>query len=70
MRKINDKNLRRKVQKQLKELHGRVGMNAVGEQAELAMVNGEGLMVNDERLTVNVEGLMGNGERLMVNGER
>ena len=31
MRKINDKNLRREVRRQLKELHGRVGMNAVGE---------------------------------------
>jgi hypothetical protein len=42
MKKFNDKNLRREVRRQLKELHGRVGMNAVGEQAELAMVSGEG----------------------------
>jgi hypothetical protein len=40
MKKFNDKNLRREVRRQLKELHGRVGMNAVGEQAELAMVSG------------------------------
>ena len=50
MRKINDKNLRRKVQKQLKELRGRVGQKAVDHGL---MVKGEGLMVNDEGQSLN-----------------
>ena len=42
MKKFNDKNLRREVQRQLKELRGRVGQKAVGHGL---MVKGEGLMV-------------------------
>ena len=60
MRKFNAKNLRREVQKQLKELRGGVGRMAVDHGLK---VNGEGLMVNDESLTIN-------GERLAVSGER
>ena len=43
MRKFNAKNLRREVQKQLKELRG-----GVGEQVSLATINGERLTMNDE----------------------
>lgn len=50
MRKFNAKNLRREVQKQLKELRG-----GVGEQASLATINGERLTMNDEGLTINGE---------------
>ena len=59
MRKFNAKNLRREVQKQLKELRGGVGRIAVDHGLK---VNGEGLMVNDEGLTIN-------DERLAVSGE-
>ena len=67
MKKFNDKNLRREVQKQLKELRGRVGQKAVGHGL---MVKGEGLKVNGEGLMVNGEGLKVNDERLAVSGER
>ena len=53
MKQFNNKNLRRKVQKQLKELRGRVSQMAVDHGV---MVNDEGLMVNGEGLMVNDEG--------------
>ena len=52
MRKFNAKNLRRKVQKQLKELRGGVGRKTVGN----------GLKVKDYGLTVSDEGLAVTGE--------
>lgn len=57
MRKFNAKNLRRKVQKQLKELRGGVGEQAVGN----------GLKVKGYGLTVSDEGLAGSGEEKIVN---
>ena len=62
MRKFNAKNLRRKVQKQLKELRG-----GVGEQASLATINGEGLTINGERLAVSGERLEGSDDEKIVN---
>ena len=41
MRNSNDKNLRREVKRQLKELRGRVGQQAVGKHTECAKVNEE-----------------------------
>lgn len=57
MKKFNDKNLRREVRRQLKELHGRVGMNAVGH----------GLTINGERLAVSGERLEGSDEGQSLN---
>ena len=50
MRKINDKNLRREVQKQLKELRGRVSQMAVDHGV---MVNDEGQSLNPHLSTFN-----------------
>ena len=50
MKKFNDKNLRREVRRQLKELHGRVGMNAVGHGLK---VNGEGQSLNPKLSSLN-----------------
>ena len=50
MRKINDKNLRREVQKQLKELRGRVSQMAVDHEL---MVKGEGQSLNPHLSTFN-----------------
>ena len=58
MRKLNAKNLRRKVQKQLKELRG-----GVGEQASLATINGERLTMNDEEKIVNCDLSIVNSKR-------
>ena len=62
MRKFNAKNLRREVQKQLKELRG-----GVGEQASLATINGQRLTINDEGLTINGERLVGGDEEKSFN---
>ena len=50
MRNSNDKNLRREVRRQLKELRGRVGQQAVGKHTECAKVNEERLTLNEEEV--------------------
>lgn len=50
MRNSNDKNLRREVKRQLKELRGRVGQQAVGKHTECAKVNEERLTLNEEEI--------------------
>ena len=50
MRNSNDKNLRREVKRQLKELRGRVGQQAVGKHTECAKVNEERLTLNEEEV--------------------
>ena len=50
MRNSNDKNLRREVKRQLKELRGRVGLQAVGKHTECAKVNEERLTLNEEEV--------------------
>ena len=56
MRKFNAKNLRREVQKQLKELRGGVGRKTVGNGLK---VKGYGLTVSDEGLAVTGEVVVG-----------
>ena len=64
MKKFNDKNLRREVRRQLKELHGRVS-----EQASLATKNDEDLTINDERLAVSGERLEVSDDEKIVNSQ-
>ena len=83
MKKFNDKNLRREVRRQLKELHGRVGKNAAVKlkmedpTQPLPLWRGfadsaEGLTSNEERLTEAFEEkqlAMNNKESQVINDE-